>query len=81
MKPKCMASTTARTALTTDAQPLIAQAQGMKSAAAPRSERKPRGKGMPIATARGATSTTETTPRQTSPIPAKVASIAGSRPA
>src|SRR5512144_1006392 len=53
LKPICMANTVASTALTTEAQPLMAQAQGTSPGAVRANSDSPSGNGMPIQNARG----------------------------
>ena len=60
-KPNSIASRVARTALMTEARPLIPQAHGIKFGAVAATYLSPSGNGMPILMARGAINTTEIT--------------------
>ena len=58
LNPQWIASRVARIAATTEAKPLTAQAQGTSTGVRAATLARPRGKGIPIAKARGAISST-----------------------
>ena len=60
VNPQAIARSVAKPALTTEAQPLIPQAQGTSDGAPAATRCRPRGKGRPIANASGASSMSET---------------------